>query len=699
MKLTEERTHFETNLDESQSIEFGIGDASVVIEILRNRLYENKVRTLVQEYMCNARDAHREIQQTKSIEVTFPTHADLNFTVRDYGPGISPERMSTVFVLYGASTKRTSNKQTGGFGIGAKSAWSYADSFTITTYIDGTKRVYLAHVGVNKNGRVDVVSETTTNESNGTGISIGVSKNDLGEFCKAIVRGIMYWTPEEYPTFKGEKEYAAILVSARKVGLSRFMGSNLSAASAYDYTSNYRTQIVIDGVPYPMPSNVPISEHSEIVNRGYCHDLTVFISNGFVQVSASREKIDDSDFSKKGLKQVFVAALAEFEKAQEDWEESIVDTKSLIAAKDTSTGFCLTTAKHIDFVGLERGQLSLKTTRKNSDNLDERLFSCSSVDSNPRSYNNFNLHSEHKYYMLRTRSVKISDINTWVHNQKDVKKIDLVTILGQVPVTTKDPKTGAEWIGYKRDDKLVVELTASLERLGFKNILELLPRAVVGPKEKTAPIIGNMYRMCHDGEEKVLAKELVEKKGVWIYFLGAKHEQGYDHFHRVARGLRDIGVIEEGFRVTKKFAKQVADEAKFVECSEFIAKWTPTKSLVLKLLDLQRGSSEYRLRYSAMCNFIEYYKDNEDESLHKVAVILCNTNASKSQFVTEKIHASKEYKEGLKAIRELNDFIDRYLPLMDVPTKNRKHMNEYITWGLDKATQDGVSLSLLEALY
>lgn len=121
MKLAEHNNKLDTN-STGESQDFGIGDASVVIEILRNRLYEHKVRTLVQEYICNARDAMREVGKGNEFEVTVPTRFEPVFKVRDFGPGVSLDRIKNVFILYGASTKRGTNNQTGGFGIGAKSA-------------------------------------------------------------------------------------------------------------------------------------------------------------------------------------------------------------------------------------------------------------------------------------------------------------------------------------------------------------------------------------------------------------------------------------------------------------------------------------------------------------------------------------------------------------------------------------------------
>jgi len=193
MRMETVKNTMKTNV-KVKSKEFGIGDVSAVIEILRSKLYSNPIQTLVQEYLCNGRDAMREINSKKSIQVTVPVPLNPVFKVRDFGPGVNPDRMENVFIMYGASTKRKSNKQTGGFGIGSKIAWAYTDSFTITTFIDGIKRVYCAHIGVNKNGMLDLLSTEKTNERNGTEIQLAVSGDDLHAFKNAIFRATYFWT-------------------------------------------------------------------------------------------------------------------------------------------------------------------------------------------------------------------------------------------------------------------------------------------------------------------------------------------------------------------------------------------------------------------------------------------------------------------------------------------------------------------------
>src|SRR3990167_11091337 len=118
IELTESNLESQGVLSESM---FSISDMGIVFDILRNKLYSNKILAICREISCNARDAHREIgTPNRPIEITIPTNQDKNFRVKDYGVGISPERMNNIFIKYAASTKRNDNSQTGGFGIGAK---------------------------------------------------------------------------------------------------------------------------------------------------------------------------------------------------------------------------------------------------------------------------------------------------------------------------------------------------------------------------------------------------------------------------------------------------------------------------------------------------------------------------------------------------------------------------------------------------
>ncbi len=301
MKIQEHKNSLETNV-ENETQDFGIGDASVIIDILRNRLYEHKIQTMCQEYICNARDAMREIGKANEFEVTVPTRLNPVFKVRDFGPGITPDRMANVFVKYGASTKRNTDSQTGGFGIGAKSAWSYTDSFTIVTFIDGVKRSYVAHIGVNNQGRLDLVSTDTTDEANGTEIQVAVKNYDIDEFRSAIFRATYFWS--QPPVFRGELNPPTLVRGEVISDLLEVIDPNMLP----EYVRTYNTEeiiAVIDGIPYVMAGKLTTKIDGLNKLNEVCRKTPILhFGNGIVEVSASRESIADSKHTLAALEKI-----------------------------------------------------------------------------------------------------------------------------------------------------------------------------------------------------------------------------------------------------------------------------------------------------------------------------------------------------------------------------------------------------------
>lgn len=302
MKLAKHDNSLETNA-EVESQDFGIGDVSVVIEMLRKHLYEYRIRTLVQEYMCNGRDATREAKSSKRVIVSIPNSLSPVFKVRDFGPGITPERMANVFTKYGASTKRGTNGQTGGFGIGAKSAWSYTDSFTIVSITGGMKRTYVAHIGVNNQGRMDKLSEVATTEPNGTEIQVAVKPHDVQEFKNSVFRACYFWTDKEKPELKGITALDETPTYSPELLLKELELTSKSLPGFINYyTGNGGCLLVIDGIPYPISSDlVEKCPKLEELMSTLSGDAILHIGNGLVEVASSREKVADSEATREAL--------------------------------------------------------------------------------------------------------------------------------------------------------------------------------------------------------------------------------------------------------------------------------------------------------------------------------------------------------------------------------------------------------------
>jgi len=299
MKIENSPIFIETSSN-FESHKFGIDDLSMIFEILRSKLYSNPIGSIVREISCNARDAHREVgKENIPIEITLPNRLEPSFQVRDFGPGISKERMSNVFVKYTASTKRSDNYQNGGFGLGAKTPFSYTDSFTIITCVNGVKSTYAAYIDETKIGKVDLLSEINTDECNGTRIIVPVKPSDLNYFKDEVMRSLYFWKVK--PLLKGISPEPIfntnagldILVSGDGWELwttnSSYSGNYLSIL--YDTSS---AVILIDDIPYRIrASDLGLNyEASHAPYRNLLDKrLRLYFGIGELTLSANRENI------------------------------------------------------------------------------------------------------------------------------------------------------------------------------------------------------------------------------------------------------------------------------------------------------------------------------------------------------------------------------------------------------------------------
>lgn len=147
---------------------FGVTNDPVLMGILSTGLYGNPMRTMIQEVMFNAWDAHRMGKcQDKPIDIYINDTSGL--IVRDYGPGINPKEMVPIYCIYGNSTKRKDDALTGGFGLGSKSPYAYTDSFTVTSHYENTKNMYIMNRVSEENnggpGMTPIIEGVPTSES------------------------------------------------------------------------------------------------------------------------------------------------------------------------------------------------------------------------------------------------------------------------------------------------------------------------------------------------------------------------------------------------------------------------------------------------------------------------------------------------------------------------------------------------------
>lgn len=273
---------------------FGINtqDAGMIFDILRSKLYTDPILALCREYASNARDAHREVgTPNRPIEIHLPNAWSSDFKIKDYGPGLSPDRVENIFTKYGSSTKRESNDQLGAFGIGSKSGWSYADSFTVLTVVDGVEYTYSAYIDETKVGKMDLLQKSDTDQPNGTTIVIPVSKYDYSSFESRVGSVTKWW--DVRPDFIGSDfsppQKPPFTLSGKGWGLVD-----------PDYRVSEYSIALIDGIAY-LISSYSLSNRSDLHSAILGNGLAINFNIGELSLAASRDTIHYDDSTQKAI--------------------------------------------------------------------------------------------------------------------------------------------------------------------------------------------------------------------------------------------------------------------------------------------------------------------------------------------------------------------------------------------------------------
>jgi hypothetical protein len=165
-----------------QTNAFTIQASAKAFEILSSNIYTHKVRAVIREISCNAFDAHALVKNPNPFDVHLPTYLESWFSVRDYGPGLSPDQIVKVYTTYFFSTKDGSNEYIGGLGIGAKSFFCLADSCTVISFFEGTKYTYSCYKNENNEPQIALITQEETTEPNGLLVSVTVPASNRVEF-------------------------------------------------------------------------------------------------------------------------------------------------------------------------------------------------------------------------------------------------------------------------------------------------------------------------------------------------------------------------------------------------------------------------------------------------------------------------------------------------------------------------------------
>jgi len=313
-----------------QSEHFGIGDEVVIMQILRSKMYSNPIKTICQEIMSNARDAHREVKTPKkAIKVKLPNKIDPSYQVQDFGPGITPDRMGNVFIKYGNSTKRGGNIETGGFGLGAKSPFAYSDTFTIVTITNelgcNMKREYIAILDESNLGQLNLFKEEKTKEHTGTTLIVTSKPDDFHSFQRYTHNVGLFWDVRPKISGKSEFEWEDISTIMEDKGWKLFARSSWNTNEVV---------ALLDGVPYPVDQNSlnldELNDADKQLVRGIFQSnyatCVIDFKVGQLKPTANREALEYDKATVKTLRNRLVKSLKEM---QTFFSDKLKDAKNL----------------------------------------------------------------------------------------------------------------------------------------------------------------------------------------------------------------------------------------------------------------------------------------------------------------------------------------------------------------------------------
>lgn len=267
----------ETHLP-NETVGFQIKASAKAFKILSSNLYQDKPRAILRELGCNALDAHvANSNPDEPFIVKLPNRMNEELMIQDFGPGLSHEAMSSLYVTFFDSDKTATNDLVGGLGLGSKSPFSYTDSFTVTSNHDGMSRVYAAFINEEESPAITLISETKMGEDDRTGlkIQIPVKHADAREFAHAAKTVFSHFPVKpEIGIEIEEPDYNHTIGNAR-IKTHRW---------------NNRSKVIMGPVAYTLHSD-HLPDH---VRRRYQHilgDIDFVVPIGELSIAASRETL------------------------------------------------------------------------------------------------------------------------------------------------------------------------------------------------------------------------------------------------------------------------------------------------------------------------------------------------------------------------------------------------------------------------
>lgn len=305
-----------------------------ILVSLSDKMYTRKQLAVVREYSNNANDAHIVAgKPTSEIVITLPTFEHLAFKVRDFGSGLTKEQIRDIYCVLGESSKRNSPEQNGVLGYGCKAGFADADSFTVTSWINGEKTIYNCIKGdVVKLPLVIELSRCPSDEPSGIEVCVPVKQGSLWTFHNEAVNFFKYW--DNLPTILnlGDEDQ-------KSIDTFRNTPPTLSGDGWSIRPKLYGSAVGIafmGGVPYRIDWNMLGTKMALTSSRRVLfelfqnNDVLLTFKMGEIQFVDSREGLE---YTEKTISALISRIEAMFEKIKDSIQDKFANSPNIWEAK------------------------------------------------------------------------------------------------------------------------------------------------------------------------------------------------------------------------------------------------------------------------------------------------------------------------------------------------------------------------------
>lgn len=338
MKVTEQKE--DVTVGGAQSTEaFTIKASAKAFSILSSNLYSNVLGAVIRELCTNAFDAH--VMTDKAGEpfvISLPNSLDPTFRVRDFGPGLTPAEITQVYTTFFESTKTDSNDVVGCLGLGSKSPFGIADSFSINSYQNGKKTIYSAFLNDARIPTIAKFGEMDTDEEDGLELEVGIKEEDFSSFNREVNSQLKYFIVK--PIVKGNSSFEWNVDEEYL-----YEGTNWKMVGGNNRGRNGDGARVIQGqIAYPIDTNAMgkyFENASPVVQEVLKRNILFAVNIGDVNIAPSREALTYDDRTSENIVKAAEKIVKELPQIIKDKIQSAVneyDARLMFAAVMNNLG-------------------------------------------------------------------------------------------------------------------------------------------------------------------------------------------------------------------------------------------------------------------------------------------------------------------------------------------------------------------------